>query len=125
MKMPSPYRTTPWSPGKFAYALLLQTECPSWLYPVTMGATTLWERWDSMLPNGTINHGEMTSFNHYALGAVADRIHRTIGGIAPADTSARACEHDHAKIARHWPGGAQPQRIPRSCPKPSSTAPRK
>ena len=67
-----------------AYRLLLQTECPSWLYPVTMGATTIWERWDSMLPDGTINPGEMTSFNHYALGAVADWMHRTIGGIAPA-----------------------------------------
>ena len=45
-----------------------------------MGATTIWERWDSMLPDGTINPGEMTSFNHYALGAVADWMHRTIGG---------------------------------------------
>ena len=63
-----------------AYRLLLERECPSWLYPVTMGATTIWERWDSMLPDGTINPGEMTSFNHYALGAVADWMHRTIGG---------------------------------------------
>ncbi|QGN57428.1 alpha-L-rhamnosidase [Nostocoides sp. HKS02] len=67
-----------------AYRLLLERECPSWLYPVTMGATTVWERWDSMLPDGTINSGQMTSFNHYALGAVADWMHRTIGGIAPA-----------------------------------------
>ncbi len=56
----------------------------SWLYPVTMGATTIWERWDSMLPDGSINPGEMTSFNHCALGAVADWIHRTLGGLAPA-----------------------------------------
>jgi alpha-L-rhamnosidase len=68
-----------------AYRLLLQQECPSWLYPVTMGATTIWERWDSMLPDGTINPGEMTSFNHYALGAVADWMHRVIGGIAPLE----------------------------------------
>ena len=66
-----------------AYRLLLERECPSWLYPVTMGATTIWERWDSMLPDGTINPGAMTSFNHYALGAVADWMHRVIGGIAP------------------------------------------
>ncbi|HEU4946535.1 MAG TPA: family 78 glycoside hydrolase catalytic domain [Kribbella sp.] len=65
-----------------AYRLLLERECPSWLYPVTMGATTVWERWDSMLPDGTINPGEMTSFNHYALGAVADWMHRVVGGIA-------------------------------------------
>ncbi|MET0713761.1 MAG: family 78 glycoside hydrolase catalytic domain [Mycetocola sp.] len=66
-----------------AYRLLLQRECPSWLYPVTMGATTIWERWDSMLPDGSINPGDMTSFNHYALGAVADWMHRVIGGLAP------------------------------------------
>ena len=59
-----------------------QQECPSWLYPVTMGATTIWERWDSMLPDGTINPGEMTSFNHYAFGSIADWMHRTIGGLS-------------------------------------------
>jgi len=68
-----------------AYRLLLQREVPSWLYAVTMGATTIWERWDSMLPDGTINPGQMTSFNHYALGAVADWMHRMIGGIAPLE----------------------------------------
>ena len=67
-----------------AYELLLQRENPSWLYPVTMGATTVWERWDSMLPDGSINSGEMTSFNHYAYGAVADWLHRTVAGLAPA-----------------------------------------
>jgi alpha-L-rhamnosidase len=72
-----------------AYKLLLQTGCPSWLYPVTMGATTIWERWDSMLPDGTINPGDMTSFNHYALGAVADWIYQVIGGIRPADPGFR------------------------------------
>ena len=68
-----------------AYKLLVQTESPSWLYPVTMGATTIWERWDSMLADGTINPGQMTSFNHYALGAVADWMHRILGGIAPLE----------------------------------------
>ncbi|WP_435738571.1 family 78 glycoside hydrolase catalytic domain [Cellulosimicrobium sp. PMB13] len=67
-----------------AYHLLLQTRCPSWLYPVTMGATTVWERWDSMLPDGSVNPGEMTSFNHYALGAVVDFMHRVVAGLAPA-----------------------------------------
>ncbi|MBE1588371.1 family 78 glycoside hydrolase catalytic domain [Nonomuraea angiospora] len=67
-----------------AYELLTQRACPSWLYPVTMGATTIWERWDSLLPDGTVNPGEMTSFNHYALGAVADFLHRTVAGLAPA-----------------------------------------
>lgn len=67
-----------------AYLLLLQDEMPSWLYAVKMGATTTWERWDSMLPDGSVNPGEMTSFNHYALGAVADFMHRIVGGLAPA-----------------------------------------
>ena len=66
-----------------AYHLLLQTACPSWLYPVTMGATTMWERWDSLLADGTINRTEMTSFNHYALGAIADFLHRVVAGLAP------------------------------------------
>jgi alpha-L-rhamnosidase len=67
-----------------AYRLLLQTECPSWLYPVLHGATTIWERWDGIRPDGTRNPGEMNSFNHYALGAVADWLHRSVGGLAPA-----------------------------------------
>ncbi|HWS51645.1 MAG TPA: family 78 glycoside hydrolase catalytic domain [Microbacterium sp.] len=66
----------------FAYHLLRQEELPSWLYPVSMGATTIWERWDSMLPDGTINPGDMTSFNHYALGAVADFLHRAVAGLS-------------------------------------------
>ena len=73
-----------------AYRLLLERGCPSWLYPVTMGATTIWERWDSMLPDGTINSGEMTSFNHYALGAVADWMHRTIGGLVATEPGYRS-----------------------------------
>ncbi|GGR28976.1 glycoside hydrolase family 78 protein [Deinococcus ruber] len=82
-----------------AYLLLTQEECPSWLYPVTMGATTVWERWDSMLPDGSINPGEMTSFNHYALGAVADWLHRRVAGLAPAEPGYRRLE------IRPLPGG--------------------
>ncbi len=67
-----------------AYRLLLQTEAPSWLYAVTQGATTVWERWDSLLPDGTVNPSGMTSFNHYAFGAVADWLHRVVAGLAPA-----------------------------------------
>jgi alpha-L-rhamnosidase len=72
-----------------AYRLLLQTTCPSWLYPVTMGATTVWERWDSLLPDGSINPGQMTSFNHYAYGAVGDWLHRTVGGLSPLEPGYR------------------------------------
>ena len=89
------------STGHFrtAYRLLRQQDCPSWLYPVTMDATTIWERWDSMLPDGSINPGEMTSFNHYALGAVADWMHRVVGGLAPTEPGYR-----HLTIAPR-PGG--------------------
>ena len=76
-----------------------ETENPSWLYPVTMGATTIWERWDSMLPDGTINPGQMTSFNHYALGAVADWMHRTVGGLAPAEPGYRRVRSHRSRAA--------------------------
>ena len=72
-----------------AYDLLLEKECPSWLYAVGQGGTTIWERWDSMLPDGSINPGEMTSFNHYALGAVADWMHRVVGGLSPLEPGYR------------------------------------
>jgi alpha-L-rhamnosidase len=65
-----------------AYALLMEKECPSWLYAVEQGGTTIWERWDAMQPDGTVNPGNMTSFNHYALGAVADWMHRVVAGIS-------------------------------------------
>lgn len=61
--------------------LLTSTKCPSWLYQVTMGATTTWERWDSMRPDRSLNPGGMTSFNHYALGSVAEWMHAHIGGL--------------------------------------------
>ncbi|KAI6493257.1 hypothetical protein MCOR13_007823 [Pyricularia oryzae] len=67
------------------YRMLLQTRTPSWLYQVAMNGTTTWERWDSMMADGTINPGEMTSFNHYAFGSVADWIHQTVGGLQPAE----------------------------------------
>ncbi|MET0908748.1 MAG: glycoside hydrolase family 78 protein [Ilumatobacteraceae bacterium] len=82
-----------------AYHLLLQTQCPSWLYPITMGATTVWERWDSLLPDGSINRTEMTSFNHYALGAIADFLHRVVAGLAPAEPGYRKL------LVRPRPGG--------------------
>jgi alpha-L-rhamnosidase len=75
-----------------AYRLLLERKCPSWLYPVTVGATTIWERWDSMLADGSVNTGEMTSFNHYALGAIADWLHRTVAGVAPGGPGYRRIE---------------------------------
>lgn len=67
------------------YAMLLETRVPSWLYQVDMNGTTTWERWDSMLANGSVNPGSMTSFNHYAFGSVADWVHGVVGGLRPGE----------------------------------------
>lgn len=72
-----------------AYLMLQATAYPSWLYPISMGATTIWERWDSMLADGTVNPGDMTSFNHYALGAVADWMHRVVAGLEAVEPGYR------------------------------------
>jgi alpha-L-rhamnosidase len=82
-----------------AYLMLMRTEMPSWLYQVKQGATTVWERWDAILPDGSIHPGTMTappempdsgtdgahmlSFNHYAYGAVIDWVYRHVAGVAP------------------------------------------
>ncbi|KAL7906611.1 glycoside hydrolase family 78 protein [Trichoderma velutinum] len=66
---------------ELAYTMLFQKKCPSYLYPITMGATTTWERWDSMLPDGSVNPGSMTSFNHHALGSIANWMHADVGGL--------------------------------------------
>lgn len=73
-----------------AFDLLTQEECPSWLYPVLRGATTIWERWDGLLPDGRVNGETMNSFNHYAFGAVGDWLHRVAGGLAPSEPGYRS-----------------------------------
>jgi alpha-L-rhamnosidase len=64
-----------------AYDLLEQDTYPSWLYPVTQGATTIWERWDSLKPDGTFQDPGMNSFNHYAYGAIGEWLYRVVAGI--------------------------------------------
>lgn len=64
-----------------AYTLLTQETYPSWLYPVKMGATTIWERWDGIKEDGNFQNPDMNSFNHYAYGAIGDWMYRTITGI--------------------------------------------
>lgn len=69
-----------------AYKLMMQTEYPSWLYSVTQGATTIWERWNSFtLENGFSGNNSMNSFNHYSLGAVSAWLYRWVLGIQPGD----------------------------------------
>lgn len=66
-----------------AYRLLLQTTYPSWGYEIGKGATTPWERWDGIRPDGTFQNPSMNSFNHVALGAVGQWMYRNIAGIRP------------------------------------------
>ena len=64
-----------------AYNLLLNKKYPSWLYPITKGATTIWERWDGIKPDGTFQTVGMNSFNHYAYGAVGNWLYTSVAGI--------------------------------------------
>lgn len=64
-----------------AYELLLRKDYPSWLYPVTQGATTIWERWDGLKPDGTPQDPSMNSYNHYAYGAIGEWLYRTVAGL--------------------------------------------
>ncbi|MBB5394080.1 glycoside hydrolase family 78 protein [Mucilaginibacter sp. AK015] len=64
-----------------AYKLLLQDTYPSWLYPIKMGATTIWERWDGIKPDGSFETPTMNSYNHYAYGAIGDWMYRVTSGI--------------------------------------------
>ena len=86
---------------KEAYELLLKEDFPSWLYQVKMGATTIWEHWDGLKPDGTMWSPDMNSFNHYAYGAVDEWIFRVIGGI---DTSEAKAGFKHSKIYPHIGG---------------------
>jgi alpha-L-rhamnosidase len=72
-----------------AYDLLLQTSYPSWLYPVKMGATTIWERWDGQKTDSTFQDPGMNSFNHYAYGAIGDWMYRVSAGIETEDPGYR------------------------------------
>jgi alpha-L-rhamnosidase len=84
-----------------AYQLLNRQEYPSWLYPVKQGATTIWERWDGLKPDGSFQNPGMNSFNHYAYGAVGDWMYRVVAGLEldPAEPGYR-----HVLIQPH-PGG--------------------
>jgi alpha-L-rhamnosidase len=64
-----------------AFMLLNRKEYPSWLYPITMGATTIWERWDGIKPDGSFQDAGMNSFNHYAYGAIGNWLYRVVAGI--------------------------------------------
>lgn len=68
-----------------AYGLLLNEEYPGWLYEVGLGATTVWERWNSLLPDGSVSGTGMNSLNHYAYGVIAEWIYRSVCGLNPSE----------------------------------------
>ena len=85
-----------------AYKLLLQDSYPSWLYPVKMGATTIWERWNGIRPDSSFASATMNSFNHYAYGAIGDWMYRVASGV---DTYLDGPGYKHIKIQPHVGGG--------------------
>jgi alpha-L-rhamnosidase len=85
-----------------AYSLLLQDSYPSWLYPVKMGATTIWERWDGIKTDSTFETPSMNSFNHYSYGAIGDWMYRDVTGI---DTYSDSSGYKHIEIKPHVGGG--------------------
>ncbi|RSN44480.1 glycoside hydrolase family 78 protein, partial [Actinomadura sp. WAC 06369] len=82
-----------------AYRLLHQKTYPSWGYQIGKGATTMWEHWDSIRPDGGFEDPAMNSFNHYAYGAVGEWMYANITGIAPAEPGYRRT------VIRPRPGG--------------------
>ncbi len=68
-----------------AFRILLYEEYPGWLYEVKMGATTVWERWNSVLPDGHISSTGMNSLNHYSYGSVADWLFGDVAGLRPCE----------------------------------------
>ncbi|MBI3717945.1 MAG: family 78 glycoside hydrolase catalytic domain [Sphingobacteriales bacterium] len=85
-----------------AYKLLLQETYPSWLYPVKMGATTIWERWDGQKPDSTFQTPGMNSFNHYSYGAIGDWMYRKMVGL---DTYEDGVGYKHIKVKPYIGGG--------------------
>jgi alpha-L-rhamnosidase len=88
-----------------AYALLLQKSWPSWLYAVTQGATTIWERWDGWTEESGFQDPRMNSFNHYAYGSIGDWLYRVVTGIE-IDPIRPGYQHI---ILRPQPGGGLTQ----------------
>ena len=88
-----------------AYALLMQKTWPSWLYPITQGATTIWERWDGWTEDKGFQDPGMNSFNHYAYGAIGDWLYGTVAGIEP-DPDRPGYKH---VLMRPRPGGGLTQ----------------
>ena len=86
---------------ELAYQLLLNQRYPSWLYAVTMGATTIWERWDGIRPDGSFQTTGMNSFNHYAYGAIGEWLYHYVAGLGLDE---KEPGFKHLRLSPH-PGG--------------------
>ena len=82
-----------------AYRLLLTEDYPSWLYAINLGATTIWERWNSLNPDGTVSSTGMNSFNHYAYGSIVEWMYRNMCGLNPSTGDTRVTGFRRALIA--------------------------
>lgn len=82
-----------------AYRLLLNEDYPSWLYAVNLGATTIWERWNSLDPDGSISSTGMNSLNHYAYGSIVEWLYRDVCGLNPGTGDDQVVGFRHARIA--------------------------
>ncbi|MBQ8654726.1 MAG: family 78 glycoside hydrolase catalytic domain [Clostridia bacterium] len=89
---------------KEAYDLLLKEDFPSWLYQVKCGATTIWEHWDGLKPDGTMWSPDMNSFNHYAYGAIGDWLYRVLAGL---DNDENHPGYKHAVLHARTGGGLE------------------
>jgi alpha-L-rhamnosidase len=85
--------------NELAYQLLLNEDHPSWLYAVNLGATTIWERWNSLKPDGTFSSTEMNSFNHYAYGSIVEWMYRDMCGLNPSAGDDMVTGFRRARIA--------------------------
>jgi alpha-L-rhamnosidase len=82
-----------------AYRLLLNEDYPSWLYAVNLGATTIWERWNSLNPDGSVSSTGMNSLNHYAYGSIVEWMYRDMCGLNPSSGEDGVTGFRHARIA--------------------------
>jgi alpha-L-rhamnosidase len=85
--------------NEYAYKLLLNEDYPSWLYAVNLGATTIWERWNSLNPDGTVSSTDMNSLNHYAYGSIVEWMYRDMCGLNPASEEDGVTGFRRARIA--------------------------
>lgn len=91
-----------------AFMLVNRKEYPSWLYPVTQGATTIWERWDGQKPDGTFQDTGMNSFNHYAYGAIGDWLYGYVAGLNKDES---VPGYQHVILEPHQGGGLTSARV--------------